>query len=227
MKNNWLLFVMMSGIIFLFSCKHDPTYTIPPTQVLEENTSSREICFESEILPLLQSSCGFYGCHNGTDEKETDFNTYEGLMDADIIKTKDPIKSEIIRRLRETDPDKKMPQAPIDPWTDAQINTLLRWIEQGAKNTQQCSQCDTLIFTFARIQNVLTTHCTGCHSGSTPSGNILLNAYSPVKALAQNGKLMGVLRHQAGYVSMPQGLAQLAECDLRLIEKWIEAGYPE
>lgn len=38
--------------------------------------------------------------------------------------------------------------------------------------------------------------------------------------------LLGNVKHLPGYVNMPVGAAKLSECDLALIEAWVNAGAP-
>ena len=68
--------------------------------------------------------------------------------------------------------------------------------------------------------------CLGCHSGSTPSGNISLAGHNNVKVVAQNGKLYGVINHSPGYSPMPQGGNKMNSCAINKIKAWIDAGSP-
>jgi len=86
--------------------------------------------------------------------------------------------------------------------------------------------CDTTNSTFsAVVQPALQTYgCIGCHSGSAPSGNILLNTYANVKTYVQNGKLYGSITHSAGFSAMPQGGNKMSTCATNKIKAWIDAG---
>ena len=86
--------------------------------------------------------------------------------------------------------------------------------------------CDTSNSTFsAAVQPALQTYgCIGCHSGSAPSGNILLGSYADVKTYVQNGKFYGSITHSSGYVAMPQGGNKMSTCDINKIKAWIDAG---
>jgi hypothetical protein len=77
-----------------------------------------------------------------------------------------------------------------------------------------------------KVVPILQQYCYSCHSGSFPSGNISMGTYTADKAIAQNGKLYGTISHSAGYVAMPQGGAQLANCQVLVIKKWIDSGVP-
>jgi uncharacterized membrane protein len=85
--------------------------------------------------------------------------------------------------------------------------------------------CDTTAVTYAvQITNILQTNCVGCHSASSPSGNIALDTYNGVKTVAENGRLVGSIDHLSGYRPMPQNQTQLSECDRLTVKKWIENG---
>ncbi|VAW30002.1 hypothetical protein MNBD_BACTEROID07-453, partial [hydrothermal vent metagenome] len=62
--------------------------------------------------------------------------------------------------------------------------------------------------------------------GATPYGNIALENYNDVVAVAKNGKLLGSIRFDAGFVPMPQGSAKLSNCDIAKIGKWVKDGTP-
>jgi len=86
--------------------------------------------------------------------------------------------------------------------------------------------CDTTNSTYTSVvQPALQTYgCIGCHSGSAPSGNVLLNTYANIKNYAQNGKLYGAISHSAGYSPMPQGGNKMTNCTINQIKAWIDAG---
>lgn len=88
--------------------------------------------------------------------------------------------------------------------------------------------CDTTAVSYANdILPVLLDQCYGCHSGNVLSGNVDIEGYDNVKTLVDNGKLLGVVRYDAGFVPMPQGAAQLPDCDISKMEAWVENGAPD
>jgi hypothetical protein len=76
---------------------------------------------------------------------------------------------------------------------------------------------------FPVIQNT----CLGCHSGSNPSGDLLLTNHSQIATAAASGRLMGSIKHENGYSPMPQNGAQLNTCVISQFEKWIANGTPD
>jgi hypothetical protein len=87
--------------------------------------------------------------------------------------------------------------------------------------------CDTtnVIFSTA-IWPVLQSNCTGCHSGSAPSGNITIENYNDVVPLVHDGSLMGTIRFESGYTPMPKGGNKLSDCSITKLEIWINNGMP-
>jgi mono/diheme cytochrome c family protein len=76
----------------------------------------------------------------------------------------------------------------------------------------------------SNVSPIMTDNCVSCHSGGAPAGNIPLETYSEVKVQADNGKLLGSIKHEAGYSPMPKNQSQLSECDVNKIEAWINQG---
>jgi hypothetical protein len=95
--------------------------------------------FARDVLPVLSDNCFF--CH-GPDEKarkaKLRLDTKEGAFrvrdgEAVIVPGKSG-ESELIRRLTAADPDDRMPPPKANRHLTAkQIDTLKRWIDQGAK----------------------------------------------------------------------------------------------
>ncbi len=88
--------------------------------------------------------------------------------------------------------------------------------------------CDVANVTYsATVVPILQSNgCLGCHSGGAPSGNISLDGYNNVSAVAQSGKLFGVINHSPGFSPMPQGGNKMSTCNINKIKAWIDAGIP-
>ena len=85
-------------------------------------------------------------------------------------------------------------------------------------------QCDTSDSSYSgAVLPVLQNRCISCHNGNFSSGNVRLDTYDEVKKHADNGRLLGSVRHEAGYCPMPQG-SKLDDCTIVKIEKWIAEG---
>ncbi len=119
-------------------------YTIPILGLLLAALScvaarGDELQFNRDIRPILADTC--FACHGPDQAKrptELRLDTFEGAtVDlggyAGIVAGK-PDESEMFKRLVTDDPDLRMPPADFNrQLTPAQIDTLKRWIEQGAK----------------------------------------------------------------------------------------------
>ena len=87
--------------------------------------------------------------------------------------------------------------------------------------------CDTAAVKYSStIAPVLSSFCNSCHSGTTPSAGIKLDAYNDVAIQAANGRLWGAVSHATSYSAMPENAAKLNTCNLAKIKKWLDAGYP-
>ncbi|MFZ1705777.1 MAG: hypothetical protein WAT79_15630 [Saprospiraceae bacterium] len=71
---------------------------------------------------------------------------------------------------------------------------------------------------------IITNYCIQCHSDAILLGGISLESHPQVKLYAENGKLLGSIRHDSGFSAMPQGLAKLSKCDIIKMETWVAAG---
>ncbi len=86
-----------------------------------------------------------------------------------------------------------------------------------------CTIPETSTFS-ANVLPLLNNRCNNCHSGSSPSGDILLNSYSETIKYVNNGSLMGSINHASGYSAMPKSAAKMSSCEIGTIQKWIDSG---
>ena len=245
-----LVLVMLVFIGFT-ACKHEANLPVPAnngndstnnnntgndttgngnTNDTTGNVVDTSICFERDILPIFLSNCAKSGCHDAASHEEgyilDNYNNIMSTGDDDGIIPFDANESEIYEAITEDDLDKRMPQYPNPALSSAQVNLIRRWINEGAQNGTNCAVlCDTNSFTFsAAINPILQQNCIGCHNNSLQSGGVNLSTYSGASVVAQNGRLLGAIKHQSGYAPMPQGGAQLQSCKIKQVEKWVAAG---
>lgn len=92
------------------------------------------------------------------------------------------------------------------------------------------TDCATDNMSFASdVWPVINASCTGCHSGGSPEGGILLTNYTEVKAQAligagNYGSLYGVISHASGNSPMPKNSDRLPACTIVKIKAWIDQG---
>jgi len=224
--------VILSALTFvLYSCRHEalPNPGGGTTGGLNNGGGTTgggpvdtTICFEAQILPLYQSNCAMAGCHDAVTQKEGyNLTSYAGIT-ARGISPGNASRSKLYTIL-----SNGMPPQGYTPLTADQKALIARWINQGAKNTTNCNTCDTTQFAYAaNIKPLMSTYCTGCHGGATPSGTIDLTTYANVQTQANNGKLYGSVAHLAGFSAMPKNAAQMSDCQIKVIQKWVQAGAP-
>jgi hypothetical protein len=93
-------------------------------------------------------------------------------------------------------------------------------------NNGPCTDTTGTVSYAQKVVPLLQQYCYSCHTGSFPSGSILMGTYASDKVIAQNGKLYGSINHSSGYVAMPQGMPKLSNCQIAVVKKWIDSGIP-
>ena len=87
--------------------------------------------------------------------------------------------------------------------------------------------CDTSAVTYSlSVEPIISSNCYVCHSAAAAQGGVILDDYNSLKAYADAGTLLGVLRHESGFSPMPQGGSKLSTCTIAVIEKWVNDGSP-
>ncbi len=242
-------FVLFALIAYTSSCRREPVYIgyedptpidttgnpidttgnpVDTTPVVVTHPCSPDsVYFEQDILPILTSNCAMSGCHDVLSHEDgVILDNYTNTRNTGKINLTNPSNSKLYRVLNQSGGD-RMPPPPRSALPADQRALILKWIQQGAQNLSCDSACDTTNVTFSTsVMPLITLKCKGCHSGTTPSGNVSLTNYTQVKATVTSGTLMGSILHQTGYSAMPQPVANgpLPDCDIRKLQIWIAAG---
>jgi len=88
----------------------------------------------------------------------------------------------------------------------------------------QKNDCDTLGVSYQQfVAPLMSGSCNSCHS----AGNINTSNYNSLKIIALDGRLMGSVNHEQGFLPMPQGQPKLQECTRLKLGAWVNAGAPE
>ncbi len=230
-------------IILGAACTHDPilldgiddpgqdsTGSVPlDTMAAGTPCDPQTVYFNRQILPILVSNCTESGCHNANDAPEgIVLVDYQSILASNVIKSGNLDESDLYEVLIESDPEKVMPQPPNERLTGEQIGLIASWILQGAKNLtcdDRSAQCESSDVSFREfVEPLIQTYCKGCHSGGEPSGNVSLDGYEQILAVANGGRLMGAISWLPGFARMPRNQPQLDECDIEKIKSWIDAG---
>ncbi len=229
------------GMLVTSSCKHDPLITgIDPVDTTGHNNPTDQVdtsgwpCspdtvyFADQILPILVSNCAMSGCHSATDPKEgINLTTYAKVMGTGKVKA-GALSGDFWESINSTNPRKQMPPPPAAPLSQDQIDLIRLWILQGAQDLT-CNPgyggCATDNMSYLNdIQPILAASCIGCHSGTSPQGGILLNSHASVVAMAQNGKLLGSVKQDPGFIAMPPAGNGLSDCSINRLQAWIDQG---
>ncbi len=197
------------------------TVALPPVAQAYVNPRA---CFSRDILPVLISSCAMAKCHDAASHAEGyTFVSYSSTMSA--VTPKNPGASRLYQSIIATGGENRMPPYPKPLLAQAQIDSIAAWIRYGALDEFCGEVCDTINpVTFSgTLWPVIQTSCTGCHSGSAPSGNIALTSYTNVQTIAASGMLMKALQGN-GVPKMPTS-GSLSVCRIRQFQIWVNNGY--
>ena len=89
--------------------------------------------------------------------------------------------------------------------------------------------CDTTNAKFAAfVSPLVAASCatSNCHSTTRQAAGINLGTYTAIKAYitADKATFLGSIDRTSGYSAMPQGSGKLADCDIKKLKTWINAG---
>lgn len=237
---NWtsgLALVLLTGGLMLPGCKHEPP--LPPelvddgggngggdtTTVNPDPCDPDTVYFQNTVLPLLVSYCAGAGCHDAISHEEG-VRLYDYAHIMQQVSPGNPNNSDLWSNgINETGGD-AMPPWNSPQMTAAQEQAIYTWIMQGAQNNE-CTGCDTTNVTYnGTIKPLFQSKCNGCHSGSSPDGNLDLSQYSVSNTIALDGRLAGSVQHLTSYSAMPPSGGMLPNCEIDQILIWIQDGAP-
>lgn len=124
-------------------------------------------------------------------------------------------------------PPRGSPQMSVD-----QKNIILKWINQGALNTNCVNTCDTTKFTYNDpIKTILSNSCNGCHGVKPGSGNVYLGDYASAQSYINANKVnfLKVINHDPTIPvakRMPPS-GKMQDCQIGQFAKWINNGFPQ
>ncbi|AXE18263.1 hypothetical protein DR864_11165 [Runella rosea] len=189
--------------------------------IVPNTTASDQVCFNTQILPLIVSNCATSGCHDAKSREDGyELTSYKTITSKGINISK-PLSSKLYQVMIDTGKDRMPPSTPL---SKAQTALFLKWIQQGAKETICNVSVDTTNVTFSKsVKPLLDTYCVGCHKTGASSGSVLLDSYNSVKIYVDNQRLFGTMGSQQGYSPMPP-TGKLTDCQLLVVQKWILQG---
>jgi len=102
-------------------------------------------------------------------------------------------------------------------------NCTKGFIPENIESTSPTGQSDTVTYQI-HISSVISNSCIGCHGGSNPEGNLLLESYTQVRSATENGTLI----QRINDASDPMPTSGLLPAQTRaLFDEWVQNGYLE
>ena len=136
---HYILITIVAGLFALSSCKNDPLVEDGPQEfvstILPASCNPDTVYYVEQIAPLLNANCAISGCHgNGSARRGVDLSDYNSTLATVGINTASPSKSRLYTVLIASDPTQIMPPPPASPFSQSEVDAVLKWIEQGALN---------------------------------------------------------------------------------------------
>lgn len=232
----YLIFLIFCGFLItggvITSCTHEPNFI----------TEFDIVCFEDQILPIMQTSCGISGCHNSSSGGESDFDATNYNSIRSMVVPGNAKESKLYQVITKIYGEDMMP--PDRPLSKEQRNLILVWIEQGANNTT----CDTYLpdtssnpgtinpdsICFVQdVQPLIYSSCatSGCHDAVTAKEGYNFTDYDHIMAKGavvpfspNESKLYKVLNESGEDRMPPYPLEPLSDEKKEIIRKWIADG---
>lgn len=89
--------------------------------------------------------------------------------------------------------------------------------------TSSCDSAGTISYS-QKVVPILQQNCYSCHLSSSTGGGYLMGTYTREKNLATGSRFMGAIKQLSGYSAMPKGGTKLSDCQIAIIQKWINQG---
>jgi uncharacterized membrane protein len=238
LKISTIKFWLLCPVIFLlFSC----------TQEVIILDDLDEVCFEQQVLPVIQTSCGISGCHDAAGEAE-DFIAYDYENIMRIVKESDARNSKLYQIITAINSPEMMP--PDRALSKEQRTLIQVWIEQGAKNNScpdnpvdtgnnttiipPISNPDTICFT-QHVLPVLQSSCatTGCHDAASHKEGYNFTSYETLMQKSESiipfdpgeSKVYKVITENESDDRMPPPPSTPLSTDqIEVIREWILQG---
>ena len=194
------------------------------------------VCFYGQVMPVLQTSCGIAGCHDGSQEGFLAAG-YSSVMQS--VVPGDPRGSKLYQVITDINGEEMMP--PDRPLTQDQRSVIQVWIAQGALETT----CDTgnggvvIIIpsdSICFVQDILPlflSNCamSSCHDGLSQEEDDLyaLNSYATIRAHVvpfnpSESEVYKAVTGSGEEFMPPPPKSPLTNAQKELMRKWIAEG---
>jgi hypothetical protein len=89
-------------------------------------------------------------------------------------------------------------------------------------------KCDTTNITWnSKVSEILLKNCVSCHGSDISYNGVRHDSYASELIVVNDGRLRGVINHFDGFSKMPKDRGKLPECDLKILNIWLDNGAPE
>lgn len=109
--------IVLTTISWITSCTHSSDISGYP-----------DVCFDTEVLPIITNSCAIAGCHDGSGEGMA-LTNYTNISHS--VSPGNPDASSLYKAITSTWGENKMP--PDQPLSVDNRTIIRLWIEQGAR----------------------------------------------------------------------------------------------
>ena len=190
--------------------------------------------FERDVKPIFEANC--FSCHGGTVMLGLDLRTVTSILrgshEGPVVAQGSPQTS----RLYEKVSTRAMPPPAFKMrLTDAQIETVRRWIEGGMPSDEGAVIAAKTKKETARFEKlalpIFQNRCFSCHGTANPMGGLDLRTLESVLKGSANGPVISelgsdksILIRKVASGSMPPPVAgePLTESDQRSLARWID-----
>ena len=200
-------------------------------------TDDDALIFEKDVQPILSTYC--LTCHGkSSPEQGVDLRTartvLRGGFNGPVVKSGSADESLLYLKLSQ---GKMPPPAFKSRVPDADVETIRRWIEAGARSEQGDDLPEAARLQIARfereIQPLLNERCVACHGGSSPQSGLDLRTLASTLRGGQHGPVVLegfseksiLVRQLVNGVMPPRGASEpLSDAEIELIREWIDEG---
>lgn len=90
------------------------------------------------------------------------------------------------------------------------------------------TKCDTDNITWkSKVSAILQKNCVSCHGPDLSYNGVRHDSYATELVVVKDGRLRGVINHSDGFSKMPKDRGKLPECELKILNLWLDKGAPE
>jgi hypothetical protein len=108
------------------------------------------------------------------------------------------------------------------------IISLQSCVNNNEEDLYGIKPCDTSNITWeSKIGAIMQQNCVMCHGPDVAARGVRHDTYEAEMIVVNDGRLRGVVNHLPGYSKMPKDRGKLPECELKLINIWLDNGAPE